>query len=307
MKKRYLALVALFSAVSMTACGQADVQDNTKVLPVANKESVALQDKDAFVPAENAAEVSVQTDVELTQEAVFDKMLNTVNFFDTVQGRFVSSDVTAVYRSDLSTGISEADIYYAVVDDAEKLVNGDFSQAERSYDEPFVIQACDGNRSVRLLPQYKEYTEYYTTPHEANKMYIPGSKRVGTASDGEMQYTLIENPLNIDEASVSVLPQEITFGYLSDFDLWQIDGTEEYLGRSCIVLSGKPDEEYGEKLGVSDFVFYVDAETGVLLKYVGYDEDGNVSDYLITEEFKVNEPIGEVTLPELSDCSCVKL
>ncbi len=301
MKRAFSVFAAIFAAVLAVSCGEIK-EANEEPSPVVNTDV----QKAAVQPEEAVAVAEEEKTEDLTQAQIFDRMVNSINFFDTVQGRFVSTDITAEYRSDLTTNTAEANIFYTVVGNINKLAEGDFSQAEKSYDHPFVIQACDGNRSVRVLPQYKTYTEFYTTPHEAEKMYISGDRRVGKQPDGQMGFWLIDNPLNIDEASLSVFPQEITLGYLYDFDLWQIDGTQEYLGRECVAISGNPDESYGRKLGVSRFEFLVDAQTGVLLKYIGYDENKKIVDFIITEEFSVNEPIGDVTLPDLSEYEHVR-
>jgi hypothetical protein len=52
-------------------------------------------------------------------------------------------------------------------------------------------------------------------------------------------------------------------------------------------------------LGVDSFTFLVDANTGVLLQYIGYNADGAISDYLYTENMQFEEQAEEV--PVCSD------
>lgn len=107
--------------------------------------------------------------------------------------------------------------------------------------------------------------------------------RVTVEDNGNPSYHYRTDITNTYLASVSLLPQEMTFGFLTDFDVWDVERTEEYVGRKCYIVSGKTNENYGQKLGVEKFTFYVDCETGVLLKYIGYDESQNIRSYIITE------------------------
>lgn len=112
---------------------------------------------------------------------------------------------------------------------------------------------------------------------------IPDDLRFGTDENGRRRYSLRANPTNVPAAAACLSPQEITLGYLSDLSLWDITGREEYVGRDCLIISGKSSEEYGRQLGTESFVFYIDAQTGCLLKYLGRDSAGEAVDYLISD------------------------
>ena len=51
----------------------------------------------------------------------------------------------------------------------------------------------------------------------------------------------------------------------------------------CARLSGNTADEYSNKTGAERFTFYIDKETGTLLKYVGLDSEGEISDYMISD------------------------
>ena len=75
----------------------------------------------------------------------------------------------------------------------------------------------------------------------------------------------------------------MAFGFLLDLDMWEIEGSAVYDGRDCVVVSGKTADEYSNKTGAERFTFYIDKETGTLLKYVGLDSEGEISDYIISD------------------------
>lgn len=86
------------------------------------------------------------------------------------------------------------------------------------------------------------------------------------------------------------MSQELVFGFLSHLENWDVSGVDTYLGRRALTIKGETyDIDYASKLRVYEFVMTVDAETGILLDFEGYDQDGNVTQYLRTESIAVDE------------------
>ena len=112
---------------------------------------------------------------------------------------------------------------------------------------------------------------------------IPNNERITIEDDGQPCYNYRANPTNVPEASMCIFPQEMAFGFLADQELWDMENTENVDGKLCYHIIGKTSEDYGKKLNVSTFELYVDVNTGVLLKYIGYDKNDVISDYLYTE------------------------
>ena len=78
----------------------------------------------------------------------------------------------------------------------------------------------------------------------------------------------------------------MTFSYLTDFDKWKIDDNDsEYLGRSCVVISGTPSTYIAAKHKIDSFRMIVDKETGVLLSF---------------EELRGDEPIRYMNVTAIS-------
>ena len=93
---------------------------------------------------------------------------------------------------------------------------------------------------------------------------------------------------------------------MNDTSLWEISDEVDYVRRDCVVITGKTEKNYGEKVNVTDFTLYLDKNTGCMLKLIGLDKNGNISKYLITEKIEFDLPIENVTMPDLGDCTFVE-
>ena len=62
----------------------------------------------------------------------------------------------------------------------------------------------------------------------------------------------------------------------------------------CVGIHGKASEDYGAKLNVAEFEFLVDVNTGVLVRYEGFDANGNLSDFMYTENLRFDGSVESV-------------
>lgn len=122
---------------------------------------------------------------------------------------------------------------------------------------------------------------------------IPDDERI-TEIDGEPCYNYRTNPTNVPEASICIFPQEMTFGYLANQNLWSINGTKVIDDKLCYHISGTAEEDYGSKFNVSTFELMVDVNTGVLIQYIGYDDNGEISDYIYTKNISFENKADKV-------------
>lgn len=67
----------------------------------------------------------------------------------------------------------------------------------------------------------------------------------------------------------------------------------EIAGRTCFQMEGTLSGDYARKLNAHSFQLFVDEETGVLLQYENYDENGNLTDQLKTNRIRVNQTISD--------------
>ena len=56
---------------------------------------------------------------------------------------------------------------------------------------------------------------------------------------------------------------------------------------------------------MQDFIFYVDEETGILMRYFGYDENGNLTDFVIAENMQFEDDAAPVKQPDLTGMTCI--
>jgi hypothetical protein len=222
----------------------------------------------------DTAEYVINTvDDELTQDAIYDRMLNTVDYFENARGSFVTdmintqSKSTVEFVTDLNEGISY-----------EKLSGSD-NDTETLYKDGRVSTYNNTEKTVLNLI-CGEYEE------DAEK--LSGENRISTESDGSKSYYYRYNSTNLPYAKLALLPQEMTFGLLSDFSLWDLCGSTTYLGRDCEVISGTASEEYGSRLNTAEFELYVDRSTGIILKYEGFSSDGELSGYIYMQDISID-------------------
>lgn len=131
-------------------------------------------------------------------------------------------------------------------------------------------------------------------------------ERYSIGKDGYANYVYRVDPTNTYMGKYLLQPQEFAFGFLNDTSLWEISDEVDYVGRDCVVITGKTEKNYGEKVNVTDFTLYLDKNTGCMLKLIGLDKNGNISKYLITEKIEFDLPIENVTMPDLGDCTFVE-
>lgn len=210
----------------------------------------------------------------LTKENIYHKMLNTIDFYNFVSGTLKTSmftpgeETTVDYQVDFNQHQAYENIKNDLTDTETYNVDSklyDFDNLEKIKD----IALIDSDKSL-------------SSP-------ILDEERITQMEDGSPCYNNRNDPTFLAVSSLSLFPQGMTFGYLQDFDAWDIKGTQSYLGRECAVLEGGSNTDYGQKLATASFRFLVDTQTGIVLKFEGFDQNGNISNYVTTTAFTVSE------------------
>lgn len=238
-----------------------------------------------------------------TKEDIFYMMLNTIFYFDKVSG-------TAIFKTD-NPQILNVDEFQCSLHEAQE-----YSHVTQRYIED------EKNISISTLsPPITEFMLYsqgvdeiivnsnektYSIHHGGaitldNVIKQTNENRLSNDENGIPVYNMLTTPTNIFSASMCIQPQEITFGYLSNFDLWNIVDVITLNGRTCYLIRGEAEEEYGSKFNVKNFEFIVDTQTGVLIKYEGYDCNGNISDFMYTENIEFEGNANSVNLFDEND------
>ena len=299
--KKFISIFLIIGIIIMSAF-ISSCNDGSGELPSSSGSSSISQaagdiNNDATVSKIPAEEPLVAAPDIITQDYVYSRMLNTQDYFNSVSGSYIYTDYTrgpeiknATYDIDFnSTSDLTAHLTRTVTGPKVKVVMDD---------EWFILSPAgsiaDGYEISHGQNNYREVT-YANDRKPSNRRTLQDfaqtkAERTGVV-EGSPSYTYRNNIFA--SLSASLMPQEMTFGYLTDYDHWTIDGEEQLLGTDCIKLSGFLTGSYSDKLGITDFEMWVQKETGILIKYFGYDEDGQLVDSLITNDFVLN---GDVDL-----------
>lgn len=227
------------------------------------------------------------------KENIFNNILNSVDYYDAVEGSFE----TTLWREDGQATI----VSYGSDITAQKSYQ-EISSEEEAYEiyvsagEKYTIDLNKGTRKIEnvgfedeIYSREKQDHSIYTTATYEEAVARTTTARIGE-KDGSPIYYYRNDLTNCDYAAVSIFPQTLTFGLLSNFEDWEIVATKTFLGRNAIVLQGKiSDPVYSEKINAKTFELVVDANTGIVLEFTGYDELGNETESIKTNRISVTE------------------
>lgn len=243
----------------------------------------------------------------VTKDEIYDMMLNSIDYYDRVSGTVYFScgdDMSIVNSVQFQCVLSEMSAYEHYTqfysNDVAVCSEENVTDAVSSSNAAGIIWDkelyCSDTALIAADNQNKTYQdESFNAISLESACTIPAGERVSIAEDGEPCYQYRTNPTNLPDASLCLFPQEMAFGFLTEQSLWEIDGIKNLDGRNCYHIIGKTTEDYGNKLNVETFDFLVDCNTGVLLQYIGYDANGEICDYLYSENVQFEDAANEVT------------
>ena len=200
---------------------------------------------------------------------IYCKMLNTIDHINLLELTMTTSmltqgETTLTYKINIDDGVSN-EIEY---------VNGELRS------ETF---SADGNM-VNVNHFYKVYYDHYLPCYtREDTPYIPLAERIETMDGGLPAYTYRRNITNCPLASYCIVPEGLAYSYLKNFEKWEITGDEEYLGRECVLIEGTTTPYFNEKHGGDSFKMTVDSETGILMEFEVYGDNG-ISRYMYVTE-----------------------
>lgn len=241
------------------------------------------------------APTAIPAELATTKEEIYHRMLNSVDYFDAAKVCFdtESSKVDTPTTHYIETNLLTARSYetYTPMDagateidqskvDIEGISDGNYKYLFYRHNKTF---SMDGYPSTRIL--------------EKDEL-VEDSPRA--FSDGSTPYYVNRSdPTNAAFSGDSLFPQGFTFGFLTDFNLWDIDGMTEYLGRDCVEISGTANASYSAKMNVKTFSMVVDRATGILMKLEGLDKEGEPSCHIQVNSLVLDDPNTCAGLDEL--------
>ncbi|MBQ5340267.1 MAG: hypothetical protein J6Z40_14035, partial [Oscillospiraceae bacterium] len=233
----------------------------------------------------------------MTQDGLFFKMSNSVDYFGRVSGRVLFGDSVdagsaysyAVQVSDfqynLDMGTCYEDMTYYLGNSLEDMAESRFDRLQR---EGHTIYAADGT----MIWQTADDTEYKVTMGGSHRCEfgVPIENNQRHKIEDGMDFWYFRRGVSYGyTARECLFPENLSLGCLYDFDSWKIAGTAELGGRTCTVVKGSLTGTYSKKLDAVTFEMYVDQETGILMQYKGYDANGRLGGFLITENLKFGD------------------
>lgn len=259
---------------------------------IVNLNNVEKTQDNSFRMTENAPDYDTAD-----KDTVFHMMLNSIDYYDGVSGTmiFTSDNVNVVnvveFQSVLSQAISYSRFTQCSTEYTEDLNSNDLITPEFEN-----IIYCKDGKKIDIVPDNKTYRYIDNSVITLDDAVpIDDEDRISVAEDGMPLYRFRNDPTNVLMSSMCLFPQDIAFGFLEDQDLWDITGIEESNDILCYQIHGNTSAEYGEKLNVSTFDFWVDVNTGVLVKYEGFDKNGDLSDFMYTKNLKYDESAESVS------------
>ncbi|MBR4627855.1 MAG: hypothetical protein IKO47_09180 [Ruminococcus sp.] len=212
----------------------------------------------------------------ISEDYIYKKMLHSTENFDRVSGVLVDSfngakySVAVEFEGDLTTACSHCHTKAIGLDENTGTVQKVME----------LVDYCDG----RALYQYNLNDNTCNTMREA---YYRGI----LYNQGETDVT------NMPAVNKALIPQSYAMSFLEGAKYWGIVRFESYLGRKCAVIHGETSNS--DTVG---FWFYVDTETGVILKYLTTDSFGNYVNVMLMKEIAFdNDAKGVITLKEAVD------
>ncbi|WP_079529248.1 LolA family protein [Halobacillus hunanensis] len=210
------------------------------------------------------------------------KMLNTVDYFESVKGNFdyknsiLDVDVNIDYK--VKTGNSNSKPSSKVV-----IQNKEIS-TEHIYDGEDIIEKNLKKETYKKADMAKRKVKI----KDKNKVI---EARYQRKDNGEKVYIYRPDTIMAGMASMSIFPQEIALGFLEDYDNWSIASETQMNGHNAVVIEGSFNDYYQQKHRAITFELFVDKDTGVILQLNEYDKQGKVVTSLETKSIKFNTEI----------------
>ena len=277
-------VTAAIAAVTLTASAALAWQPSpaiqtNEVKTTEQKNSYEAPGKELPIAAEPMSIAQIRK-VSDAKENIYNNILNSVQFYNTVKGSFKTTFISQLEEAAITYQVSYEQITTSTIDTEQYSAN----RLSTNYDNVnkwYLQFAATGSNEVSSRKMAKVANIVTNSASD--------EQRVTVDERGDKHYLYTPDLTNTSNAKLSLHAQDLAFCYLEDFSKWDIENVTEYAERPCIVLAGTADEYYTEKLGIASFEMYVDAATGIVLKFEGFSQDGEISQYIRTDSIKIND------------------
>ncbi|MBO5164246.1 MAG: hypothetical protein J6B75_07380 [Ruminococcus sp.] len=240
-----------------------------------------------------------------TKEGIFAKMLNSKNFYDNISGKYVTAycpqttDMSFIntYQYDVKSGKSYSYLSCLnLTNSLDDILSGSMPEGweggKFTHDESY----CDGEKCYSL--NVRGYQGYYWLGED----YVALPDTINVA---QLLETLENDPvvdmqqLGFGATTFCSNPNKIQLivACLSNFENWDFEPTSTEYG-DAVLINGTT-VHYERFDTPTTFSMTVDCATGLIISYTDYDDQGNLYDYLVTHDLKINEnaePVPEIDM-----------
>ncbi|UII57518.1 hypothetical protein LS684_08825 [Cytobacillus spongiae] len=217
----------------------------------------------------------------LSKEAIQEKMLNSIHYFDSAKGSFrytseaAGFDVTVDYKVKLKKN----EVAYQIKETNH--LQGE-SSYEHVYEEGQIYDIFhDSNEFLK--------TDTFKINDKGPIQKVKGS--IKTVAGGQKEYYYPATSIQLGAAGTSLHSKEIALGFLENYQLWDVKGKEDFLGRKALLIEGTFSEYYQKKLSAYSYQLIMDEATGIVFQLEIRSTDGKVLDSLTTTDIKINETV----------------
>lgn len=228
----------------------------------------------------NVQAISIQQEENISKEELQHRMLNSIDYFESVEGGFIYHDILGEDTTiDYKIKIKDKPSSY------EKLIMKD-NTIQASFDGTEKTFLDDKNKVFRKLGVMKQ-------TYNKDQFKSESPKERYQSRDGEKVYIHRGDPSNMGLASESVFPQNIALGFLEDYNKWDISSEGTLNGENVVIVKGTLNDYYSAKFKATSFKLWVDKDTGILLQREVYNENGDVVEFIKTTSIKINSSIDD--------------
>ena len=323
-----LIAVVLVGAMTTACLTNPTISDFTEDISVGKKENTELPYKsignnqqemlfleNGFSNADRRTKIALDNkyalDSKNTKEYIYDRMMNSIDYFDTLRGTYSYSEngqpteyisyaidkrnekmraASLCCKEDNDQLVGQT--YYGQFDyytiggmegflyvESENSI-ADSMRAAMENGVAGILGVCMQNSRITIAcPNYETFLNTdYVSLIASNRRY---SFKIEEQCEGKS--LLRENPCRVS-GNEQYFPQPIV--YMHDYDSWQITDIDTLFGRECYHISGKIDEEASDS---SIFDMQVDILTGALLQLRVDSNKGKTLCQMTTNSFVVNE------------------
>ncbi|PLR77950.1 hypothetical protein CU633_07955 [Bacillus sp. V3-13] len=233
----------------------------------------------------------------LTKEETQLLMLNTLHHFKTAKGLFINESKNHKETVEYQVSLIKDEIGSYIKTNLD-MKNQDLNE-ETDKKDTDKTEIFNGDKILQLNNESKKYQVSDAALSFNRDSKITLDEVYKETEDGSPVY---RNHPFAGSAASSLYPYGMATNFLKDHDKWEIEKqSSTLLDKNVIIIKGSLNDDDSDKYNASSFRFWVERQTGILLKMELYKDD-QVVESLVTKELELNKTIDKnkfsIAIPE---------